>query len=808
MIESDLVNGMRFVANNLFAFGLTDFDSVTVITEAEVNEALFDIFFTMMDLSILQVPFVNFFVHHQSFSNTRVLTDASPEAFNAVYTATGCETFDCLRFASTDVLLRVDQSHFVFTNEMERQIDRLIQFRAKYQFTFLLDEGSFTYPNTDSTFSEFSKAYLLENRDHPDKIEIMLDYFYRQKLPAGREELATSLKRAYYDFKVTSAVGSTLNATSYPQLIQRDTSSNSVTTLGDMVRLIIATDDFPTYDEEYKSCIRWQDDFNLQDAANCVVESIDFWNRVLPNVDAPYECHQPDPPSVKPSFKTDEDIMVTGRRITEFGRPGLNTYFGIPYAKAPVADLRFQRPMKPQPPVSDTIDAGLYKSECARNIQDLNYTSEDCLALDIWQPMDANWFDPKWTVIYFCDGYISLFGAAGNDVARTRCRNWMGYFTEDHDVISIHVNSRHGIFGYGTDLDSIPSNNGFADQEMALDWIYANLNALGGRPDMMVFVGQGFGGIAALLHAKKYKPTRVISSSASLNMKFPYSPDPAETASKIYSKLKCTSTLHECLSPLTTEQILSASQNVGEWPYGLVMDGELIHNLEMGDLLGVDMLLGLNTGDSFDWANDQYTRLNGRPMGVNYDPTEVLTDVIKNDFMQQADRSIEADLDLLEQYVPDAAGGDRNQLPLRETIINFYNDEGFWHPIYRAASQRDFSQQKTFVYKYGINSWYTDIERRFMVNSPKPLFAGAIRNDEADFVFKYFTSSPSDYYRYYDDEIMWDQDNVSMMWAQFIKTGVIKDDEAGFVASEFKNGHCVISIDHWEYLYMVRDISI
>ena len=89
-----------------------------------------------------------------------------------------------------------------------------------------------------------------------------------------------------------------------------------------------------------------------------------------------------------------------------------------------------------------------------------------------------------------------------------------------------------------------------------------------------------------------------------------------------------------------------------------------------------------------------------------------------------------------------------------------------------------------------------------MVNSPKPLFAGALRNDEADYVFKYFTSSPSDYYRYYNEEVLWTQDNVSSMWAQFVKTGAITDDEAGFDAQDYSESQCVISIDYYEYLYM------
>ena len=38
-----------------------------------------------------------------------------------------------------------------------------------------------------------------------------------------------------------------------------------------------------------------------------------------------------------------------------------------------------------------------------------------------------------------------------------------------------------------------------------------------------------------------------------------------------------------------------------------------------------------------------------------------------------------------------------------QAMFNFYNDEGFMHPIHREASSRDDSKYKTFVYKFGIN---------------------------------------------------------------------------------------------------------
>ena len=72
-------------------------------------------------------------------------------------------------------------------------------------------------------------------------------------------------------------------------------------------------------------------------------------------------------------------------------------------------------------------------------------------------------------------------------------------------MISIHISYRMGLFGFGTDLDSIPQNIGFYDQKMALEWIFENIEALGGARDMVTFIGQGFGGVTALLHAQTFR---------------------------------------------------------------------------------------------------------------------------------------------------------------------------------------------------------------------------------------------------------------------------------------------------------------
>ena len=113
----------------------------------------------------------------------------------------------------------------MFTSEFPVQIDRLFQFRAKYEFTFLFDEESYEAPNND--FENLLENYLSDNRDHPDKIKIMIDYFYQTKLPKSRDTPDEISNRAFYDFNVKSPVASTINMTQTARIIERETSSNS-----------------------------------------------------------------------------------------------------------------------------------------------------------------------------------------------------------------------------------------------------------------------------------------------------------------------------------------------------------------------------------------------------------------------------------------------------------------------------------------------------------------------------------------------------------------------------------------------------
>ena len=204
MIESDLLNALRWVTINIDGFGLS-IEDVTSVTAGNVNEALFRTFFELKDLSSVGIGITSFFIQHQTFSNSHVPFETPSTAVDDLLRQTGCESFECLRSAEVKDLFAVEQNAFGLTDTFSRQIDRLEPFRAKYVFMFLLDFWSFT--------DDVQLTQLTDNRVFKEKVNIILDYYYQQKLPYSAYPQSFIDKRAFYNFKVHSSVGSTINAT-------------------------------------------------------------------------------------------------------------------------------------------------------------------------------------------------------------------------------------------------------------------------------------------------------------------------------------------------------------------------------------------------------------------------------------------------------------------------------------------------------------------------------------------------------------------------------------------------------------------
>ncbi|KAJ8680687.1 hypothetical protein QAD02_016474 [Eretmocerus hayati] len=161
-------------------------------------------------------------------------------------------------------------------------------------------------------------------------------------------------------------------------------------------------------------------------------------------------------------------------------------YKGVPYAKPPVGQLRFQDP-KPVEPWIDIRDATEFAPICAqKSFLGKFEGSDDCLYLNIYvNSMDASKCRPVMVWIHG-GGFVS---GDGND----------GLYSPDYlmqkNIVLVTINYRLGVFGFlNLEHEVAPGNQGLKDQVMALQWIRDNITNFGGDPENVTIFGQSAGG--------------------------------------------------------------------------------------------------------------------------------------------------------------------------------------------------------------------------------------------------------------------------------------------------------------------------
>lgn len=169
-------------------------------------------------------------------------------------------------------------------------------------------------------------------------------------------------------------------------------------------------------------------------------------------------------------------------------------FYGIPYAKPPIRNLRFAPPQK-APSWQGVRDATKKASVCMQPESfinpETNFTgSEDCLYLSVFTP-EINSSKLLPVMVYIYGG--AYFTGGGDDKGP--------HFFMDKPMVVVTMNYRHGIFGFLSSSDTrIPGNFGLKDQVAALKWVRSNIKNFGGDPNTVTLLGQSSGSTCVHLH--------------------------------------------------------------------------------------------------------------------------------------------------------------------------------------------------------------------------------------------------------------------------------------------------------------------
>ena len=254
---------------------------------------------------------------------------------------------------------------------------------------------------------------------------------------------------------------------------------------------------------------------------------------------------------------------------------------GIPYAKPPTKELRFQPPVEVD--AWDGVrDASQDGEVCPQwdISQAVVVGDENCLVLNVYTPkIDEK---KRAVMVYFHGGAFIMGGGASFFFGP-------GYLI-DEDVVVVTFNYRLGPLGFLATKDgTLGGNQALQDQIMVLNWVRDNIVNFGGDPNRVTLFGEDAGAASitlltmAPLAKGLFHGAIALSGNALCDQYFQFRPEEAST--DLAARMECATDNGEdivnCLMRKQQQAIISASQDMAmfwsfpRW-FAPTVDGKII----------------------------------------------------------------------------------------------------------------------------------------------------------------------------------------------------------------------------------------
>ncbi|CAJ0589169.1 unnamed protein product [Cylicocyclus nassatus] len=260
-------------------------------------------------------------------------------------------------------------------------------------------------------------------------------------------------------------------------------------------------------------------------------------------------------------------------------------YLGIPYARAPVGELRFERP-KPPEPWNDIRDCRDFAPICYPIVLEAvaagEEASEDCLMLNIIRPKKEA-PEGGFPILFWVHGGAYEMGSA------VEC-GYQGFadIYVPNDIIVVTIQYRLSIYGFfSTGDDRIKGNMGLYDMAEALKFVHDNAANIGGDPSRITVWGHSAGSASVSLlilsPVTRGYVRRSIEMSGSPWASWALGPKVADNSLALAKELGCQEDVKKCMQQKSAEEIYDGIKKVGlrfiKW--GAVIDGEFVQEPEV-----------------------------------------------------------------------------------------------------------------------------------------------------------------------------------------------------------------------------------
>ena len=313
------------------------------------------------------------------------------------------------------------------------------------------------------------------------------------------------------------------------------------------------------------------------------------------------------------------DIQTSRQVKTKYGileglhgqNPAVTVFKGIPYASAPIGDMRFKDPVPPTswngikycykyapaPIQGQPAKGSFYQKEFYPVDRDI---SEDCLYLNVWTPAKTDG-ERLPVMVWFHGGAFA--GGSADEIT------FDGEAFAKRGVILVTVGYRLGIFSAFVSIENgVFGNFGSKDQLQSLKWVKENISAFGGDPENVTVFGQSAGALSVqvLLSSEKSKgliSKAIIQSSGGAVSLGGYRT--LEKANEDYAKfMKQSGLSFEELCSIDALSLHNACEKYGYInPYPNI-DGDFLKDspgnmVRRGELPDIPYMTGTVVGDSF-----------------------------------------------------------------------------------------------------------------------------------------------------------------------------------------------------------------